>query len=454
MHTGACHNLNILMVGNSSTGTRILLASTASNSTPSVSVNVSSHYLPLECGDSNHCNILHFENSGFSYYIIPSIRGFLTLSHRADHTDAIHTTFMNVAEECNPTQAFYDGRNHIVIACVDLQTQPRGIIFYLQYHFSPNSTGRGSIIRNNEPLTQSEPIYTPDNISEVIFVRGQQRCAEYDNLYFIDDAYIVHYPFNAFDPEFIDSNNALQNCLGYDSIEYYGNDKLVIRCSNNQTVLYDSCTSQFTYPSPDNVPYPCTSWDNVIYYSESKLTLQTRNGVQDSLKLPFGNLTYGKCVQAGNYSTFIGSSADEKIFIVPFNGANSRIVSILNGNCFKGSNTCHKPVFSENEQVFGIFDSATYTLVVVNLTRTCNIINVSASFVPQLISISQGQGIYNCGCPEMSPQLSYFTTAALGISTKGDNVTEQSIPLIPVVAAMVTMVMAIFLVILSLVITT
>ena len=139
--------------------------------------------------------------------------------------------------------------NHIVIACVDLQTRPKGIIFYLQYYFSPNSTGRGSIIRNNEPLTQSEPIYTPDNISEVIFVRGQQRCAEYDNLYFIDDAYIVHYPFNAFDPEFIDSNNALQNCLGYDSIEYYGNDKFVIRCSNNQTVLYDSCTSQFTYPS-------------------------------------------------------------------------------------------------------------------------------------------------------------------------------------------------------------
>ena len=98
------------------------------------------------------------------------------------------------------------------------------------------------------------------------------------------------------------------------------------------------------------------------------------------------------------------------------------------------------------------FDSATNTLVVVNLTRTCNIINISASFVPQLISVSQGQGIYtDCGCPEMSPQLSYFTTATLGISTEGDNVTEQSIPLIPVVAAIMAMavvVMAIFLVIL------
>ena len=46
-------------------------------------------------------------------------------------------------------------------------------------------------MRNYEQVTQSEPIYTPGTISEVIFVCGQERCAEYDNLYFIDDAYIV-----------------------------------------------------------------------------------------------------------------------------------------------------------------------------------------------------------------------------------------------------------------------
>ena len=437
------------MVSNSSTGTQILLTSAANNSTPGVSLNISSHYLPPECSDSNHCKILHFESSGFSYYIIPSIRGFVTLSHRADHTDAVHTTFMNIAEECNPTQAFYDDRrNHLVIACLDLQIRPLGIIHYLQYRFSPNGTGRGSIIRNYELLSLSEPIYTPEGMSEVIFVHGQQRCAEYDNLYFIDDAYIVHYPFSSFDPEFINSNNPLQNCPGYDSIEYYGNDRLVIRCSNNQTVVYDSCTSQFTYPSPDNVPYPCTSWDNVVYYNGSRLILQKRNGIQDTLTFPFGDLTYGKCVQTGNHSTFIGLSAGGKIFIVPFNGTNRRIVNILNGNCFKGNNTCHKPVFSENEQVFGVFDSATYILVVVNLTQTCGVINVSASFLPQLISISQAQGVYNCGCPEMLPQLSYFTTAALGISTKEGSMIEQSIPLITVVVTMVISVVTVILTVL------
>ena len=453
-YAGTCRNLNILMVSNSSTGIQLVLTSATNNFSPRASVNISDHYLPPECGKSNRCNILHFESGEFSYYIIPSIRGFATLSHKADDTD-IQTKFISIGEECNPTQTFYDGpaerhNYNIVITCVDLQTQPHGIIYYLQYRFFPNSTGRGSIMRRNyEQLTQPEQIYTPDDMSEVIFVRGQQRCAEYDNLYFIDDAYIVHYPFNAFDPEFIISNNAIQNCPGYKGIEYYGNDALVIRCSNNQAVLYDSCTSTFTYPSPNNIPYPCTNWDNIIYQNGSKLTLQSRNGIHaTSLKFPFSELIYGKCVQIGNFSTFIGSSADGEIFITPFSGStDSKVVNILSGNCFKGSNTCHKPVFSENEQVFGVFDPATYSLVVVNLTQSCSIVNISAPFIPELLSISQGQGAYNCGCREMRPQPFNFTTAALGGSMKEDTI-QQSIPLIPVVVAMAAVITAILIVIL------
>ena len=449
-----------MMVSNSSIGMQILLTSAANNSTSaSASVNISDHYLPPECRDRNLCSILNFESNGFSYYIIPSIRGFVILSHLITNDTAIQTTFVNIAEECNPVKAFHgmaEGHTayvyNIVVACTDLQTQPYGIIYYLPYRFFPNSTGRGLIVRNYEQVTQSERIYTPGTMSEVIFVRGQERCAEYDNLYFIDDAYIVHYPFNAFDPEFIISNNALQNCPGpYKGIEYYGNDTIVIRCSNNQAVFYDSCASRFTYPSTTNVPYPCTNWDNIIYRNGSKLTLQRNNRRQAMVtqELPFGNLNYGKCVQVGNMSTFIGSSANGEIFIAPFSvGTESKVINISSGDGFQDTN---RPVFSENEQAFGVFDPTTYTLVIVNLVQTCNIINISASFMPALISISQGQGVYNCSYQEMQPQLpSYFTTAALGISTEEVKVTQQSTPLIPVVVAttIVLVVMAIIFVML------
>jgi hypothetical protein len=456
------------MVSNSSTGIQILLTSAAHNNpiSSASSVNIPNHYLPPECDNSNRCSILHFESFGLSYYIIPSIRGFVILSHIADHT-AIQTTFITITEECNPTKAFYDGPAegrttcvyNIVVACTDLQTQPQGIIYYLQYRFFPNSTGsgRGLIMRNYEQLTQSEPIYTPGNMSEIVFVRGQQRCAEYDNLYFIDATYIVHYPFNAFDPEFINSNNALQNCpVPYKGIEYYGNDTIVIRCSNNQAVFYDSCASRFTYPaSTTSVPYPCTNWDNIVYHNGSKLILHRKNHGQAmpvTLNLPFGNLNYGKCIQVGNMSTFIGTSADGEIFIAPFNvGTDSRVINISSGSSFKASN---RLVLSENEQAFGVFDPTTYTLVVINLTQTCNVINISASFMPALISISQGQGIYNCSCREMQSQssLSYFTTAALKISTEDDRVimSQLSIPLIAVVlgTTVVLVVMAIIFVML------
>ena len=188
-------------------------------------------------------------------------------------------------------------------------------------------------MRNYEQVTQSEPIYTPGTMSAVIFVRGQERCAEYDNLYFIDDAYIVHYTFNAFDPEFIILNNALRNCPGpYKGIEYYGNDTIVIRCSNNLAVFYDSCVSRLTYPSTTNVPYPCTNWDNIIYHNGSKLHDVTENNHRQAMvirKLPFRNLNYGKCVQIGNVtvSTFIGISAEGEIFIAPFNiGTDSKVI--------------------------------------------------------------------------------------------------------------------------------
>ena len=365
------------MVSNSSTGMKILLTSAANNSTSaSASVNISNHYLPPECRDRNLCSILDFESNGFSYYIIPSIRGFMILSLRTNHTAMPETKFVNIAEECNPMKAFHDGTTeghtayvyNIVVACTDLQTRPHGIIYYLPYHFFPNSTGRGSIMRNNEQVIQSERIYTPGTMSEVLFVRGQERCAEYDNLYFIDDAYIIHYPFNAFDPEFIISNNALRNCPGpYKGIEYYGNDTIVIRCSNNLAVFYDSCASRLTYPSTTNVPYPCTNWDNIVYRNGSKLTLLSNNHRQAMVtqKLPFRNLNYGKCVQVGNVSTFIGTSADGEIFIAPFNiGTESRVINISSGNGhFEASN---RPAFSENEQAFGVFDSTTRTLMVIN----------------------------------------------------------------------------------------
>ena len=449
------------MVRNSSTGIHILLTSAKlNNSTPSDSVNISNHYLPPECGDNNHhCDILHFESSEFSYYIIPSIRGFVVLSHGTNNIQDLQTSFINITEKCNPLQAFYagpEGRNHIVIACMDLQTRPRGILYYLQYRFSPSNTGRGSIIRNTKLLTLSEAIYNPETVSKVVYVRGQQRCAEYDNLYFIDDAYMVHYPSDAFDPEFISSNHALQNCVGYESIEYYGNDDLLIRCSNNQTVLYDSCASRFTYQPPDREPYPCSNWDMVVYRNGSQLTLQNNRHAhtQDTLILHSSDLTFGKCIQEGNYSTFIAQSADGVIFIAPFSGG---VINISSGNCFTTDDKmCHKPVFSENEQVFGIFESATDTLVIVNLTQTCkqqpNVKNIRAPFTPELIFISQGKGVHNCSCSEMRPQPFDYTTvtAAQGISTKEDTISQPQIPLTTwILVAMGIVVVAMFVVVLA-----
>ena len=392
------------MVRNSSAGMQILLMS-ASNHVSRLlndSVNISNCYLPSECGDNkDRCDILYFENSGFSYYIIPSIQGFVTLSHGTDYED-VQTSFISIVSECNPTQAFYDDySNNIAIACMDLQTQENERIYYLPYRLALNNDDtRGSIIRNLESYIESEHIFNPETVSKVLHVRGQVACAAYDNLYFVDDAFVLHYtyPFDAFYSQFIESNQELSNCIGYTTIEYYGNDELLIRCSNGQTIIYDSCASYITdtFSSSSAVPYPCTNWDYVIYKNRSHLVLKKGGNTLGTLELPFRNLTYGKCIQSNDLSTFIMLSADGTTFIASFNGANWNTLKILNGFSLQvdSDTETRKYVFSDNKKVFGVFDSVADNLVIVKLTQAHAIVNVSTmSFRPDLISIPRGKGV-------------------------------------------------------------
>ena len=334
---------------------RIYQASTMNLSTSTL---IPNQYLPPECGDNNHrCGILHFEHSGISYYVLPSIRGFITLSHYIGDTQEPQKTFINVTEEfeCNPVRAFLtgpEGSYRIVIACMELRTHPRGVIYYLQYYFSPDTEGRGVIKKNTYFQIRSETIYDPDTVSNVIYVRGQKRCEEKRNLYFIDDEYVLQYPPDAFDPEYVPSDAALQNCVGYQNIEYYGNDNLLIRCFNNRTVVYDSCTGRFNYSHADHVPYPYSNWDTIIYRDGRQLTLHKRqqsNDTQGTLLLPSDDLTYGTCIHAHDGTpTFIGIAKDGAVFVAPFGVSNIIILRIANNNTlFRGNRSISwdQPIF-------------------------------------------------------------------------------------------------------------
>ena len=96
----------------------------ASTTTQSTSIQIPNHYLPPECSENNRrCDILHFEHNETSYYILPSIRGFVTISHPIGNTQEPRKSFTNVTEECNPVQAFLtgpEGSYRIVIVCMDL----------------------------------------------------------------------------------------------------------------------------------------------------------------------------------------------------------------------------------------------------------------------------------------------------------------------------------------------
>lgn len=401
-YPGTCNNVNILMASNASTGIQVILASTEdAKDSPPVNTTVAGHYLPPECRVNHLCDILHFGHpSGTSHYIIPSIGGFVVLSHWADYNNRTEElpwkSFIGVTQNCNPTKAFLARRNQIlIVACMNLRSRPKGILHHMYYNLFPNSTGNGWIVERNTDLqTKSETIYNPATVSEIIHVHGQVRCQQRDSLYFIDDAYVLRFPTSdTSDPEFSVSDHPLENCIGYQSFEHYGNDSLVIRCSNNRTAFYDSCgNGRFTYAPDDNIPYPCTNWSTVVYRNGTQLTLDGATQL-----LPSGDMNYAKCVQGVNRPTFITLSADGSIFITRFDGNN--FTKITSGNC-SDNIPCPQPVFSENENIFGMFESGSF--VIVNVTEGCLddpvMVQIPIPIVPDLVSVSMGRGTYNCSC--------------------------------------------------------
>ena len=388
------------------------------------SIDVPNHHLPPECesSTSHRCDILRFEHNGVVYHVIPSVRKLVVITYNITTTTdnindtRLHISFVSITENCNPTNSFYAGRDggyRIFVACLDLQSRPSGSLRYLEYYIAQNG---GSILRNTDAVTRTETIYDPETVSEVVFVRNQRRCSYIDNLYFIDTLFVLHYPadYRAFDPEFLESNRRVENCDKVESIENYGDDNLLIRCSNGQVALYDTCSSVFSYVSEDRVPYPCASWDTVIYRNNSQLRLQRRgtsSEFQQKIDFPHSDLVYGTCVE-GDTPTFVGIDDSGATFIASMGGGdNSNVTRISEGFDIRSENSStewiYRPVFSDDRQIFGVYDANTSEFLIVNLTAKCEMhpiilrINVSTiDLFPldSLVAISAGEGSYNCNC--------------------------------------------------------
>ena len=425
------------MVSNSSTGIHVILVATedANDSPPLINLMIAGRYLPPECRVNSHlCGILHLGHpNGTSHYIIPSIRGFVVLSLWADYnnrTDELPwKSFIEVKKNCNPTEAYLAGHNRIVVACMDLQSRPTGILYFMNYDLLLNSTGSGwTVVRNTVLPTRSEEIYSPATVSEIIHVREQVRCAQKDNLYVVDDAHVLRFPTSrTSDPEFVVSDSQLKNCIGYQSFEYdRGNDSLIIRCSNNRTARYHPCvTGKFTYQElDDHIPYPCTNRSTVAYRNGTQLTF---NGTTQ--QLPSGDISFGKCIQGVDRPVFIASSADGSLFISRFDGNN--VTKIVSSNCSDDDNLpCPaRPVFSENEHVFGAFDSEAGRFVIANVTEGCTddpvIAQIPIPFIPDLVSISLGRETYNCSCSAV-PITEPSTTTEAPKATQTELTTMQT----------------------------
>ncbi len=136
-----------------------------------------------------------------------------------------------------------------------------------------------------------------------------------------------------------------------------------------------------------------------------RLTLHKRQHDNDTqpgtLFLPFDDLTYGTCVHVHNDTPiFIGIASDGAVFIARFGNSNITILRVFRGNGSISWNQ-HPIMFSENRQVFGVYDVANKDFQIANVTAECSFvrhIGISDDFRPDLVAFIARNSSYTCGC--------------------------------------------------------
>ena len=297
-----------------------------------------------------------------------------------------------------------------------------GSMYILEYRFRVDENGTGFFVERKS--SNAETIYNSDTVSEVVYARGQGQCSYQDNVYFIDDGYVIQFPVdrNTIGGQFEVSFDYFRGCSTFEQIEHFGGSDIVVYCANNTAVVHNTCADSSEYydssESERGIPYPCSNWEKVVYLKNNN-TLSFNN---QEIPLPyFGPVVYGRCI-AGDPPTFIALTSNGTISVVLNEGGNASIHIISNGCNSTTNSDCFRPIFSlEDENILGTFDTRnSFEFVVANFSKSCGedpiFFRLHIPTQPDLAAISLRSDIYNCTC---TPKDIYVKDLPAQIDTQG-----------------------------------
>lgn len=408
----------MLAVQNTENGTSIFFSALTSDPF-NFTIAVPGRYLPsLECGkDYTRCGIFVFEQEPTVIAFIPSVGGFLRVTHLRGQGTQNH--FEEVSKPCSPSALFSDGKLldfRLFIACfnLSLEADGRGSLYFVEFD-NITRTLQESRFSNRQGL------HLPNTVSEVVHVPDLEDCVQSGAL-FVKDTQDILFASTDLTPESPRFNfeDSISNCPRTDHIEYYGDDKLIAYCSNQDAVVLNTCTNVDEYFSilEDGLPYPCMSWNKVLFLKVDKLVISSSdssNGTE--IHFPLGNITYGKCVGPEHNLRFWGLAENGSLYSVDVTGDDHTVVELVSDVCSENA-TCLRPVFDGNGEAFGAyFDPARMSVSIVNLTSSCDLQHVPIPFKPDLLAVIRASGEHVCYCSHEASPITEPPTTVTTIGT-------------------------------------
>ena len=441
------------MVYNSTDGIQVTVSSSVPQSTPvQPDITIAGEHLPTECGPNNkRCNIVPIPFGTHLFTLFSVRKGIAIVEYNQTTLEYVNYSVFKTSLDCTPTAIFFSGPNkgyQLFTACVNLSNDNS----YLQYiAFSFNSSEITTASFRYPPLSHREKIYDPDTLSEFVYARNQD-CFSADNVYVLDEGYMIRFLADIGQRRFVDPIEVCPEPRHL-SVEYYGDNLLLVRCSNDSALTFDSCRGVVTaryQSSMSGLPYPCSYWDTVAVVKDGNLTFNTSTMSKvdntTTLTLPTGAIENAQCV-GGNQDTIFVFTVSRKTTYA-FSASDNLLLEIVPLSC--NSTECFKPIVlsTEGASIVGAYDYKSSRFLVVNLTCTLNPVILDLPVVqPDLAALFFGRTRHSCQCkpvtepPSTSPmtaeteteQTSPTTVPSTESSTTTDEATSDPAPTTPVI---------------------
>ena len=407
------------MVYNSTDGIQVTVSSSVAQNTPVQPViTIAGEYLPKECGPNNkRCNIVTIPHGAHLFTLFSVRKGIAIVEYNRTTLEYVNYFVFKTSLDCTPTAIFFAGPKkgyRLFTACVNLSNDNS----YLQYvEFSFSFTNITTASFRYPPISDGEIIYDPDSLSEFVYTRNQRDCLSASNVYVLDQGYVIRFLADEGQQQLNFPNSKV--CRKQLSVEYHGDNLLLVRCPNDTALTFDTCRGvviSHYQSSESGLPYPCSDWNTVAVVKDGNLTFNT-GGISEvdnstNLTLPAGNIENAQCV-GGNQNTIFVFTVNREITYA-YSVSDNLLLEIVPLSC--NSTKCFKPIVlsAEGASIVGAYNYESSRFVVVNLTCTLNPVVLDLPVIrPDLAALFPGRTRHSCQCEpitEPSPITSPVTT--------------------------------------------